>query len=195
MTKAKTSSPLTRNQRKKMSEVPSEVKLRKILPEVPRDESERGELLEDLQVLGCSGFLEKPWGFKDDKIVRELLDGVSNEFENSIRAQPVKWTEETWREVYRFSKGGVGLAGRKDEFVKGCFKELPNPKDGYDRGLQGSPTQATAGVLDPHRLSGKAKPDYSYVGKHHLRSTERKPEGELGACNDEPHRPACRARG
>jgi hypothetical protein len=131
MTKAKTSSPLTRNQRKKMSEVPSEVKLRKILPEVPRDESERAELLEDLQVLGCSGFLEKPWGFKDDRIVRELLDGVSNEFENSIRAQPVKWTEETWREVYRFSKGGVGLAGRKDEFVKGIFKELPNPKDGY----------------------------------------------------------------
>jgi hypothetical protein len=98
MTKAKTSSPLTRNQKKKMSEVPSEVKLRKIIPEVPRDESERAELLEDLQVLGCSGFLEKPWGFKDDRIVRELLDGVSNEFENSIRAQPVKWTEETWRE-------------------------------------------------------------------------------------------------
>jgi hypothetical protein len=131
MTKAKTSSPLTRNQKKKMSEVPSEVKLRKILPEVPRDESERAELLEDLQVLGCSGFLEKPWGFKDDHIVRELLDGVSNEFENSIRAQPVKWTEETWREVYRFGKGGAGLAGRKDEFVKGCFKELPNPKDGF----------------------------------------------------------------
>jgi hypothetical protein len=96
MTKAKTSSPLTRNQKKKMSEVPSEVKLRKIIPEVPRDESKRAELLEDLQVMGCSGFLEKPWGFKDDRIVRELLDGVSNEFENSIRAQPVKWTEETW---------------------------------------------------------------------------------------------------
>jgi hypothetical protein len=131
MTKAKTSSPLTRNQKKKMSEVPSEVKLWKIIPEVPRDESERAELLEDLQVIGCSDFLEKPWGFKDDRIVRELLDGVSNEFENSIRAQPVKWTEETWREVYRFGKGGAGLAGRKDEFVKGCFKDLPNPKDGY----------------------------------------------------------------
>jgi hypothetical protein len=59
MMKAKTSSPLTRNQ-KKMSEIPSEVKLRKIIPEVPRDESERVELLEDLQVMGCSGFLEKP---------------------------------------------------------------------------------------------------------------------------------------
>jgi hypothetical protein len=86
MTKAKTSSPLTRNQKKKMSEVPSEVKLRKIIPEIPRDDSERVELLKDLQVMGCSGFLKKPWGFKDDRIVRELLDGVSNEFENSIRA-------------------------------------------------------------------------------------------------------------
>jgi hypothetical protein len=73
-----------------MSEIPSKVKLRKIIPEVPRNKSERVELLEDLQVMGCSGFLEKPWGFKDDRVVRELLDGVSNEFENSIRGQPVK---------------------------------------------------------------------------------------------------------
>jgi hypothetical protein len=44
MTKARTTSPLTRNQKKKMSEVPSEVKLRKIVPEVPQDEVERGVL-------------------------------------------------------------------------------------------------------------------------------------------------------
>jgi hypothetical protein len=50
MTRARTTSPLTRNQKKKMSEVPSEVKLRKVVSEVPRDETERGELLEDLQV-------------------------------------------------------------------------------------------------------------------------------------------------
>jgi hypothetical protein len=120
MTKAKTSSPLTRNQKKKMSEVPSEVKLRKIIPEVPRDESERAELLEDLQVLGCSGFLEKPWGFKDDWIVRELLDGVSNEFENSIRAQPVKWTEETWWEAEREPEGELGA--RHDEPHRPTFR-------------------------------------------------------------------------
>jgi hypothetical protein len=102
-----------------------------LVSEVPRDETERGELLEDLQVMGCSGFLEKPWGFKDDRIVRELLDGMSNEFDNSIRGQAVRWMEECWREVYHFSKGGGGLAGRKDEYVKECFKDLPNPKDGY----------------------------------------------------------------
>jgi hypothetical protein len=81
--------------------------------------------------MGCSGLLEKPWGFKDDWIVRELLDGVSSEFEHSIRASPIRWTEECWRGVYNFSKGSGGMAGRKDEYVKDCFQSLPSPKDGY----------------------------------------------------------------
>jgi hypothetical protein len=51
---------MTRNQRNKSGEVPSEVKIRKVVPEVPRDETEIGELLEDLQKMGCSGLLEKP---------------------------------------------------------------------------------------------------------------------------------------
>jgi hypothetical protein len=129
MTKARTTSSMTRNQRRKSSEVSSEVKLQKVVPDVPRNETERGELLEDLQRMGCSGLLEKPWDFKDDQIVRELLDGVSDEF--SIRATPTRWTEQCWREVYNFSMGGGGLAGRKDEYVKDCFQELPSPKDGY----------------------------------------------------------------
>jgi hypothetical protein len=58
--------------------------------------------------MGCSGFLEKPWGFKDEEIVRELLDGVSNEFDNSIRALPTRWTEEVWREVYNFGEPEIG---------------------------------------------------------------------------------------
>jgi hypothetical protein len=32
--------------------------------------------------------------------------------------------------VYNFSKGGGGMAGRKDEYVKDCFRALPSPKDG-----------------------------------------------------------------
>jgi hypothetical protein len=56
---------------------------------------------------------------------------VSNEFDNSIRAAPIRWTEEYWREVYHFSTGGGGLASRKDEYLKDCFKDLLSPKDGY----------------------------------------------------------------
>jgi hypothetical protein len=44
----RTVSPITRQQRKKNSEVPSKVKIRKIVPEVPRDKVESGELLKDL---------------------------------------------------------------------------------------------------------------------------------------------------
>jgi hypothetical protein len=51
MTVKRTTSPMTRNQRRKISEVPSEVKIWKVVPEVPRDEAERGELLEDLQTM------------------------------------------------------------------------------------------------------------------------------------------------
>jgi hypothetical protein len=48
MTRARTTSPITRNQKRRSSEIPSEVKLRRVVPEVPRNEMERGELLEDL---------------------------------------------------------------------------------------------------------------------------------------------------
>jgi hypothetical protein len=131
MTRPRTTSPMTRNQRRRSSDIPSEVKLQKVVLEVPWSETGKGELLEDLQTMECSGLLEKPWGFKDDRIVRELLDGVSNEFDHSIRGSLIRWTEECWREVYNFSKGGGGMAGRKDEYVKDCFRALPNPKDGY----------------------------------------------------------------
>jgi hypothetical protein len=60
MTRARTTSPMTRNQRRRSSDIQSEVKLRKVVLEVPRSATERGELLEDLQTMGCSGLLEKP---------------------------------------------------------------------------------------------------------------------------------------
>jgi hypothetical protein len=62
MAMKRTVSPITRQQRKKNSEVPNKVKIRKIVPEVPRDEVERGELLEDLQTMGYSGFYSKNLG-------------------------------------------------------------------------------------------------------------------------------------
>jgi hypothetical protein len=77
-------------------------------------------------------FTRETLGFKDKEVVKDLLDGVSNEFDNTIRATLTQWTEEVWREVYNFNTGGGRLAGRKNEYVKDCFKELPNPKDGYD---------------------------------------------------------------
>jgi hypothetical protein len=156
---------MARNQRRKTSDILSEVKLRKVVPEVPWRETERGELLEDLQTMGCSGLLEKPWGFKDDRIVRELLDGVSNEFKHSIRVSPIRWTEECWREVYNFSKGGGGMAGRKDEYVKDCFQALPNPKDGYAiEDYTDVQHRRVLAFLVSILYPKKAKPGYCYHG-------------------------------
>jgi hypothetical protein len=150
----RTVSPITRQQRKKNNEVPSKVKIQKIVPEVPRDKVERGELLEDLQTMGCFGLLEKPWGFKDEEVVRELLDGVSNEFDNTIRATPTRWTEEVWREVYNFNSGGEGMLQGAAE-PQGWVRH---------RGLHGSAAQVDAGVPRAHRLSGQAEPDNCYLG-------------------------------
>jgi hypothetical protein len=55
MTRARTTSPMTRNQRRRSSEIPSEVKLRKVVPEVPRNEIEQGECLR----------ISRPWAVLD----------------------------------------------------------------------------------------------------------------------------------
>jgi hypothetical protein len=78
-------------------------------------------LLEDLQTLGYSGLLEKPWGFKDEEVVRELLDGVSNEFDNTIRGTPTRWTEAG------LSRGRFRTDGRSDD-GRGGVRDLDAPR-------------------------------------------------------------------
>jgi hypothetical protein len=154
----RTVSSITRQQRKKNSEVPSKVKIWKIVPEVPRDEVERGELLEDLQTMGCSGLLKKPWGFKDEEVVRELLDGVSNEFDNTIRATPTRWTEELQHGRWRIGR-------KKGRVCEGLLQGAAEPQGWVrHRGLHGSAAQVDAGVPRAHRLSGQAEPDNCYLG-------------------------------
>jgi hypothetical protein len=81
--------------------------------------------------MGCTGLLEVPWSFKDESLVREVLEGAPNQFDNSLRCETSWWTEEKWRVVYNFRKGGFGMAFRKDDFVRGKFAHNVNPKDGY----------------------------------------------------------------
>jgi hypothetical protein len=55
------------------------------------------------------------------------------------------------------------LAGRKDEYVKDCFKELPSPKDGYTIEDCTDPRhRRVLAFLVSHPVSRKAKPDNSY---------------------------------
>jgi hypothetical protein len=87
--------------------------------------------MEDLTAMGCRGFAELPWGFREERIVKELLGAISNEFANTLRGVVSRWNDEAWRTVYNFRPGGSGMANRKDEFIRDKFRGTVNPKDGF----------------------------------------------------------------
>ncbi len=63
----------------------AEVKLRKVIPIIPSTEPEKSQLMDDLTYMGCAGFALKPWDFREEHMVRELLGKLSNEFDNTSR--------------------------------------------------------------------------------------------------------------
>ena len=108
-----------------------ELKLKKVVPVIPTTEPERTQLMEDLTKIGCEGLAVKPWGFKEERVVRELLGKLSNQFDGTIRGRPDLWKEEHWRDVYSFAPGGLTTFSRKDEFCHGRFRKAVHDKDGY----------------------------------------------------------------
>jgi hypothetical protein len=93
-------------------------------------------------------------------------------------------------------QGRCWISRKERRICEGLLQGITQPEGRIrHRRLQGSQAQAAAGIPDSDRVSGEAKPDHGDMGEYHLRSTEREPEGELGARHDEPHRPTFRARG
>ena len=105
--------------------------LRSVVPAIPKEPGERAHLEEDLTKIGCIGLLNKPWSFKDERMVRELTTGAPNQYEGIVRARPEAWDAEKWREAYGFSTEGEGFASRTDKFTGGKFWNAANPKDGF----------------------------------------------------------------
>jgi hypothetical protein len=102
--------------------------IRSISPGLPDDADEILALDRDLKRMGCKGFRKRPWSFKDKDMVRELVTVRSNKWDHTVRADPTKWTEELWREVYKFRAEGEGMCSRKESFVEGAFKRKADPK-------------------------------------------------------------------
>ena len=75
--------------------------------------------------------MSKPWSVKDEKMVRELVTGALNQFEQTVRAHSESWSKEKLREAYGFDVGGEGFASRTDKFIGGKFRNAANPKDGF----------------------------------------------------------------
>ena len=102
-----------------------------VVPIILRELRERAHLEEDLTRIGCISPISKPWTVKDEKMVREILTGVPNHYNMTIRGQPETWSVEKWRETYGFDAGGEGLTSKIDKFIDGKFWNSVNSKDEF----------------------------------------------------------------
>ena len=111
------------------------ISLKNVSPTIPKRESKLKKLIEDLSRMGCEGLLTKPWNFQAEATLREFLFERDNQWFQTIRQDPEKWTTEVWAEVYGFSRDkGKGWASRRDNFYVGKFRTDPDPKDGFHPG-------------------------------------------------------------
>lgn len=105
--------------------------LRKLVSGWSKEDAELAELLEDLTEMGCDELMVVLWSFRDEVMVREVINGALNQFDNTVCCDWGQWMAEKWREVYNFRAGESETASRKDDFVKGKFAHTVDPKDGY----------------------------------------------------------------
>jgi hypothetical protein len=128
--------------RSKMPEVREEdereqmpIPLKNVSPAVPKDESKLEELIEDLRRMGCDGLLGKPWNLRSESTLREFKYERGNQWIQTFRQDPERWTAEVWARVYGFAlRKGEGWANRRDSFYVGKFRGDHDPKDGFHPG-------------------------------------------------------------
>lgn len=104
--------------------------LKKVVPQLPELEEGKELLKEDLIRMGCASLMEVPWGFQEERMVRELMGSPPNQYDGMIRVHPETWTKDTWRQVYSFRKGGSGLTSRKVDYAKDEFVGKIDAKEG-----------------------------------------------------------------
>jgi hypothetical protein len=128
--------------RSKMPEVREEderehvpIPLKNVSPVVPKNDSELKELVEELRRMGCDGLLGKPWNLRSEATLREFRYERGNQWIQTLRQDPGRWTAKVWAKVYGFApRKGEGWANRKDSFYMGKFRGDHDPKDGFHPG-------------------------------------------------------------
>ena len=81
--------------------------------------------------MGCARFRDVAWKICSEAMVRELKDGAPRQYNNTIRAQPKRWTPELWSETYGFGLAGYGICTRKENFAADKFSKTPDLMEGY----------------------------------------------------------------
>ena len=103
-----------------------------VVPGVSGNTKKQELLEEDLCLIGCHGFLEKPWNLKMEEMVAELMGEKDNWWHKIVRQALEKWTLGEWWKVYRFlsemarqgkarQRDGKGMASQIDQFIDGIL--------------------------------------------------------------------------
>ena len=66
--------------------------LKAVVSGMPKSMKDRELLEEDLQRIGCHGFIGKSWGLRMEDMVAELLRDKDNRWDGTVRQAPEKWT-------------------------------------------------------------------------------------------------------
>ena len=61
------------------------IALKAVVPGIPKSARDRELLEEDLQQIGCHGFMGKPWGLRMEDMVVELLGDKDNRWHGTVR--------------------------------------------------------------------------------------------------------------
>ena len=96
-----------------------QISLKVLVSVVSKTPIARRDLEEDLDHIGCTGLLNKPWSIKDKSLVRELVQGAPNQFDLTVRDKPERWTALAWQETYRFKPEGYRWASRSTSTLSG----------------------------------------------------------------------------
>lgn len=107
------------------------VQCRVLSPATPVRESEMNKLIDDLTRMRCEGLLSRPWLLKDEAMVAEILDGLDNRWDNTIRGKPTLWCAEQWAETYCFKQNGLLWETRTDKYVQDRFHGEIHKNNGY----------------------------------------------------------------
>jgi len=102
-----------------------------VCPAIPSNPIIRKQLEEDLAKIGCLGLIQRPWNLRSDEMVQELIIGVLNQYELTVRGQSATWNEDIWTDVYEFKKTRSGLAFQIDKYANGKFLNPVNTKERY----------------------------------------------------------------
>lgn len=106
------------------------VMARLISPVILYNPNPRQKVEDDLTTMGCLRFIRRPWNIQGKEMIEELIYGILNQYELTIRGRWKAWSPELRATVYFASSKGSGRAIQTNKYSADKLKNLANTKEG-----------------------------------------------------------------